>query len=400
MDLTLIAAFGDQIPLTQFKPSDRIHILSFSHNGAFVASGDEGGRVVVFSVSAVPNHRTRVQLACQIHAHQSEFDFFRSELSEPKITSMKWLPIESPTPMLLTCNAHDAKLWRLDAQETPNWLPSKGDTLDTFVPPTAGSVQKKYCGKCVRTFTDIRTEYLVDLQVLSDQRSFLMVDVDGVKLWDMERDVPSVTLCHVGSNDPEIITSAVDPAIPFAFLVADDNGECRILDMRQQSEDLTPSIKVQTAKFGTIKNAEGAESVGSVSFTGEGTNFIVRTFFDVQKWDIRQTSKPVEVMNVHEYPTRMKWLISEGYTKEQFRTAVMPNGNVVTGTYGIEFLSWDPASDEMRRHRATTARSPPVPVGIGRDFATRVSCAEAHPTKGIVAVVSTAALYLYQVADK
>jgi serine/threonine-protein phosphatase 2A regulatory subunit B len=398
MKLSYLASFGDHIPLSQFKPDDKINVLSFNDSGGFLASGDGAGRVVVFSLNERPNGRPSVGFVCQIHAHKAEFDYFRSEVSEPKITSLKWLPGTSLNPRLVTCNSHDAKLWQLNWSSRIDWACRSGSSPADLVLPSARKVDVKYSAECIHTFADLQSEYLVDLQCLSDQRSLLMVDVAGVKLWDMERDIPAVSLCRVSQQEPEITTSAIHRALPFAFLVGDDIGKCWILDMRQQAEDLTPSIAIQT--IGSLpKTVEGSASVSSLQFL-DGTSFVVRTFGHLQKWDLRMTARPAAQTNVHWFDSRMEFLVHEEFVKDQFRTAVMPSGKVVTGMYSADFLSWDPLTDAKSKHRAVSARTKVPPPEPGRDFTKRVTCCEGHPSKEFVAVVSTAALFVFTADDE
>lgn len=396
MELEYLASFGDHVPYTQFKPDDTISVLAFSSDGRFLASGDQAGRVVIFSITPprTESGRTTVSFVSQIHAHKAEFDYFRSELSEMKVNSLKWVPTQALNPLLLTCNGHDAKLWKMDYESKITWNQFQGESLDTFILPQPRLVENKYTPTFIKTFTDLSTEYLVDLQCLSDQRSFLMIDVGGVKLWDIEKDA-SVSLCKVSQQDPEITTSAIHSSLSFAFLVADDAGQCRILDMRQQTEDLTPSIQVETAPYATHP-MESCENVTSVAFSPDGSSFVARTFGDLQLWDLRQTSQPINTLEVQWFPKQMDFLVSDDYVKDCFRTSYTASGKIVTGQYSADFVSWNPLENYKNQHRAISARTARAPPEVGADFARRVTCCEAHPTKDIVAVVSTAALFVFQ----
>ncbi|OHS93601.1 hypothetical protein TRFO_40105 [Tritrichomonas foetus] len=400
MELSSLASFGDQVPLSQFKPDDTISTLAFSEDGQFLASGDQAGRVVVFKVNGkvTATNRPTVSFVTQVHAHKAQFDYFRSELSEMKVNSLKWVPRQCLNPLLLTCNSHDAKLWSFNASPKVVWnnFNPNQTSLDTFVFPTPRMPDTKYTSQCVRTFTDIQTEYIVDLQCLSDQHSFLMVDVSCVKLWDIERDVKSVCLCKVSQQEPEITTSAIHNVYPSAFLIGDDYGVCRILDMRQQTEDLTPSIEVDTSLHSSrSQQMEGCDSIGSVVFSPCGNYFAARRFGDVQVWDIRQPSAPAARLDVQWFPGQMEWLVSDDYVKDQFRTAFTPNGKIVTGCYSADFVAWDFKSNKTTKHKAVSQRTPRPPPEPGRDFSKRVTVCESHPNQEIVAVVSTAALFVF-----
>lgn len=400
MDLQFLAAFGDHVQLSQFKPDDTISTLSFSHDGQFLASGDQAGRVVVFRLNKPKksNEKPTVDFITQTHAHKSQFDYFRSELSEMKVNSLKWIPRQTYNPLLLTCNSHDAKLWKFNASPKVNWNSFDVDeqTIDTFVFPNAKRYDTKYSMECARTFSDIQTEYIMDLQALPDQRSFLMVDVSCIKLWDIERDVNSVCLCKVSQQEPEITASAIDQYSPSTFVIGDDLGICRKYDMRQQAEDLSPVFEIDTTLF-TSQNQQidGCESIGSIVYSPEGNYFAVRRFGDVQVWDSRNTLQPVNKLDVQWFPGQIDWLINEDYVKDQFKTAFTKGGKVVTGCYSADYIAWDWKNCKTSRHKAVSSRTPRPPPEPGRDFSKRVTVCESHPTDEIIAVVSTAALFLF-----
>ena len=314
-----------------------------------------------------------------------------------KVNSLKWIPRETRNPLLLTCNSHDAKLWRLDTDTSISW--SDFDTsqpIDTFVFPTVLQTETKYSTECVRTFFDTQIEYIVDLQTMSDQKSFLMVDISCVKLWDIERQINSVCLCKVSQQEPEITTSGIDPHNPSTFIIGDDFGFCKLFDIRQQADDLSPVFEIDTHNFASSTHQlDGCECVGSIAFSPEGNFFAVRRFGDVQIWDTRNVSSPCAKLDVQWFPGKMNWLVEDDYVKDQFRTAFTPKGKVVTGCYSADFVAWDWKTTKTSRHKAVSARTPRPPPEPGRDFSKRVTVCEAHPREEIVAVVSTAALFFF-----
>ena len=396
MNLQYLASFGDHVPLHQFKPDDTIGALAFSSDGRFLASGDNAGRVVIFRLNQ-SSGKSSVSFVTQVHAHKATFDYFRSELSEMKINSLQWLPTSTLNPKLLTCNSHETKLWSLNATPKISWAPF--DTtlpLDQFIAPTPRASDTKYAAECLRTFNDVQTEYVVDLQPLSDQSSFLMVDVSCIKLWDIERNVPSVSVFRVSQQEPELITSALSPSLPSTILVGDDGGIIRLIDLRTAAEDITASAKLSVrAAIPPQRRLSGCESIGSIAFANDGFSIVSRTFGETQIWDIRKTNKPVTTLQTQWFPGQMEWLSSDDYVKDPFKTCFTPSGKVVTGLYSADFLTWDWKNGKTGRHRAVSARTPRPPPEPGRDFSKRVTCCTAHPTQEIVAIVSTAALFIF-----
>lgn len=397
MKLTYIASFGDHIPLSQFKPDDTISVLSFHQDGQFLASGDHAGRVVIFQLiePKSSNGKPTVQFVTQVHAHKPWFDYFRSELVEPKINSLKWVRSVSANPLFLTCNSHDAKIWRLSQTSKANWNPfhPTSENLEEIVLPTPRQNEIKYTAKCLNTFTDYHTEYLVDLQTMTDQTSFVMIDVGCVKLWDIERSIPSVTLYQF-QQQSELTSSAYSPHHPSSIIVSDDCGIVRLLDMRNQAEDLTPS---QTFKIAdNLDHAlDGCEYICSINCSSDGNYIVARTFCEAQVWDIRKSDKPVISTQIQWFGDQMDWMLSDEYNKDCFRSSITSKGKVVTGCYSADFVTWDFASNNQKKHQAISNRTPVKPPEAGKDLTKRVTAAEAHPTKEIVAVVSTAALFVY-----
>jgi serine/threonine-protein phosphatase 2A regulatory subunit B len=388
----LLSAFGDHVPLTQFKPDDTISSLAFSRDGRFLASGDHAGRVVVFRLNQPSSATAKptVSFVTQVHAHKAKFDYFRSELSEMKVNAVKWIPIQSLCPLLITCNSHDAKLWRFNAAPEVQWIPQPGKF------PTVRQKDHKYTTECVRTYTDNGTEYLLDLHALSDQHSFMMVDIGCVKLWDLERDVPSVALHRITQVDPEITASALHPVWPFSFAIGDDAGNCRLLDLRQQAEDLTASLEFQCQTHLQRRHqVDGTTGVNDLCFSPDGHCCAVRTFGDLQVWDIRSTSAPVGKIDVHWFPGQMDWLVSEGFVKDPFKTSFTKSGKVISGCYSADFLTWDWKAGTSQKQKAVSTRTPRPPPEPGKDFTKRVTVCQAHPQSEIVAVVSTASLFVF-----
>jgi hypothetical protein len=63
--------------------------------------------------------------------------------------------------------------------------------------------------------------------------------------------------------------------------------------------------------------------------------------------------------------------------------------------YSTDFVSWNPATGKKNKHRAVSAKTKMPPPEPGRDFTKRVTYVEAHSTKEIIAIVSTATLFLF-----
>jgi serine/threonine-protein phosphatase 2A regulatory subunit B len=302
-------------------------------------------------------------------------------------------------PLLITCNSHDAKLWRFPVSHESTWNVAPEIPGEKFPLPVCNTTDIKYAAECVRTFSDIQIEFISDIQCLNDQRSFLMIDVSCVKLWDFERDIEPVTLIRVPTEEPELTTCAVHRNWPSAFLVGDEGGDCKIFDLRQQTCDLTPSVAISTSPH-AVQRMDGCDSIGSAVFFNDGNGFVIRRFGDLQAWDLRRPNAPVAKCEVQWPADHMPALIAEEIVKDQFRTAITKNGKIVSGCYQNDFVSWDWKNGTMAKHKALSPRTPKMGAETINDFTKRITVCEAHPKEEIVAVVSTAALFLFMDVGK
>ena len=81
LDWNFRQVFGDVTPVDQVQDADLISSLRFSQDGAFLAAGDRGGRVIIFQ-----RHTTEVngkaaleyQFYAEFQAHVQGFDALRS----------------------------------------------------------------------------------------------------------------------------------------------------------------------------------------------------------------------------------------------------------------------------------------------------------------------------------
>lgn len=109
-----------------WNSADIISCLEFDHTGEFVATGDKGGRVVVFkrnhNVIAHIYHDGRwgfldrfhslqtdgrlvdYIVHCTFTSHEPEFDYLKSLEIEEKINKIKWLPQGNDARFLLSTN--------------------------------------------------------------------------------------------------------------------------------------------------------------------------------------------------------------------------------------------------------------------------------------------------------
>ena len=384
MEFETVKVFGEKDLTRPVNPDDMISALQFNQNGTFLASGDVSGRIVVFRY----NSKDSIEFVTQVHAHKSEFDYLRSELSEPRICAIRWIPKNTLNPMFLTTNMHESKLWCLKQTPQPTWGEIDLDKpLDQIILPQLTSYEVKYEAVQMQKFFDIETEFIVSIEALYDQTSFMMVDVGCVKLWDIERAIPAVT-SFVMVSRTELTASATTPSLPYSVLLSDDQGVVRMIDMRQQSSNLTPSATINTRDaLNKTSFIEGTQFISSLRFLNDGLHFVARNFGQMLVYDLRNPAQPEATADIQSFPGRMESVIESGYNRDVFSTSVLPNDAIATGRYGNGYTVWDWKQNATHNQIAG-------PNSIDEiDFLRRVGVVEAHPSDNVCAVASSASLY-------
>lgn len=81
--------------------------MQFDHTGDYLATGDKGGRVVLFE-------RNHTKKGCEyrfygeFQSHEPEFDYLKSLEIEEKINKIKWCRRSNKAHFLLTTNGGSA----------------------------------------------------------------------------------------------------------------------------------------------------------------------------------------------------------------------------------------------------------------------------------------------------
>ncbi|KAJ2099418.1 protein phosphatase 2A regulatory subunit cdc55, partial [Coemansia sp. S100] len=91
--------FGDKADLEDVTEADIISTVEFDHTGDYLATGDKGGRVVLFERND--------------NSHEPEFDYLKSLEIEEKINRIKWLKPNNNSLYMLTTNDKTIKLWKV-----------------------------------------------------------------------------------------------------------------------------------------------------------------------------------------------------------------------------------------------------------------------------------------------
>jgi len=118
----------------EIQDADLLSAMDYDDSGNYLATGDRGGRVVVFERTSAngdsPNcspcgterkmkrlsqapANAQYRFLTEFQSHEPEFDYLKSMEIEEKINSLKWCKGSMGCKMLLTTNDKTIKLWKI-----------------------------------------------------------------------------------------------------------------------------------------------------------------------------------------------------------------------------------------------------------------------------------------------
>ncbi|TNM99327.1 hypothetical protein fugu_012360 [Takifugu bimaculatus] len=101
--------------------ADIISTVEFNYSGDLLATGDKGGRVVIFQHEQESKNRPHLRGEYNVYStfqsHEPEFDYLKSLEIEEKINKIRWLPQQNAAHFLLSTNDKTIKLWKISERD-------------------------------------------------------------------------------------------------------------------------------------------------------------------------------------------------------------------------------------------------------------------------------------------
>lgn len=209
----LLDAYSDSF--VPCSTADIISCVEFSHDGEFLATGDKGGRVVVFQRDREPSKKPNLDynFYTTFQSHEAEFDYLKSLEIEEKINKIRWLRRKNAASFLLSTNDKTIKLWKIHerTKQLANFnLKDDQGQLRVTDPSSITSlrVPKSIPQKTVvepsprRIFANAHTYLINSISVNSDQETYLSADDLRINLWNIEVNDESFSRFSLGQFVP------------------------------------------------------------------------------------------------------------------------------------------------------------------------------------------------------
>ncbi|TKS85736.1 delta isoform PP2A subunit [Collichthys lucidus] len=362
--------------------ADIISTVEFNYSGELLATGDKGGRVVIFQHEQESKNRPHLRGEYNVYStfqsHEPEFDYLKSLEIEEKINKIRWLPQQNAAHFLLSTNDKTIKLWKISERdkraEGYNLKDEDGRLRDPF------------------RITSLRVCPITHI-----------VDIKPANMEELT-EVITAAECH--------------PHQCNVFVYSSSKGTIRLCDMRAAALCDRHSKFFEEPEDPSSRSffSEIISSISDVKFSHSGRYMMTRDYLSVKVWDLNMENRPVETYQVHEYlRSKLCSLYENDCIFDKFECCW--NGSdsaIMTGSYNNFFRMFDrntrrditlEASRESSKPRATL-KPRKVSTGGKRkkdeisvdslDFNKKILHTAWHPKDNVIAVAATNNLYIFQ----
>ncbi|KAG8497131.1 hypothetical protein CXB51_008383 [Gossypium anomalum] len=273
LDWKFSQVFGERTAGEEVQEVDIISAIEFDKTGDHLATGDRGGRVVLFERTDTKDHgvsrrdlermdylisrHPEFRYKTEFQSHEPEFDYLKSLEIEEKINKIRWCQTANSALFLLSTNDKTIKFWKVQEKKVKkisdmNLDPSKavgngsiasssnssslkpclanGSSLDgsynnlshdfSFPPgglpslhlPVVTSQETNLVARCRRVYGHAHDYHINSISNNSDGETFISADDLRINLWNLEISNQSFNIVDVKPANMEDLTEVITSA--------------------------------------------------------------------------------------------------------------------------------------------------------------------------------------------
>jgi len=403
--------FGERSAGEEVQDVDIISAIEFNKSGHHLATGDRGGRVVLFERTDVKDHASRkdaekadysisrhpeFRYKTEFQSHEPEFDYLKSLEIEEKINQIKWCQATNCALFLLSTNDKTIKFWKvqekkvkkvsemnLDRSTAPtNGSPggtgylrpslSNGNVLKPGgLPllrlPVVTTQETSLAASCRRVYAHAHDYHINSISNNSDGETFISADDLRINLWNLEISNQSFNIIDVKPTNmedlTEVITSAeFHPTHCNTLAYSSSKGSIRLVDLRQSAlcDNHSQIFEQHEAPGSRSFFTEIIASISDIKFSKDGRHILSRDYMTLKLWDVKMNSGPVATFQVHEYlRPKLCDLYENDSIFDKFECCQSGDGlRVATGSYSNIFRVFGCRSGSSEATTLEATRNP------------------------------------------
>lgn len=354
--------FGDKGDIENITEADIISTVEFDSTGTFLATGDKGGRVVLFERNTGKKANCEYKFFTEFQSHDAEFDYLKSLEVEEKINKIKWLRSYNNSLYLLSTNDKTIKLWKVMERQVKlvsennlngsDHLPSLNFSLSDLKLPKMTFHDKLILAQPKKIYSNAHAYHINSISINSDQETYLSSDDLRINLWNLQIPDQLFNIVDIKPTNmeelTEVITSAeFHPNHCNLFMYSLSKGTIKLLDMRSNSLCDTHAKVFEEYSDPASHNffTEITLSISDVKFSNDGRYIVSRDYMTVKIWDLAMELKPLKTINVHEH---LRDRLCDTYENDaifdKFEVQLSgDNRSVMTGSYNNNFMIYPSA---------------------------------------------------------
>ncbi|XP_057212529.1 serine/threonine-protein phosphatase 2A 55 kDa regulatory subunit B alpha isoform [Triplophysa rosa] len=416
--------------------ADIISAVEFNHSGELLATGDRGGRIVIFQQEQesknIPQCRAEYNVYSTFQSHEPEFDYLKSLEIEEKINKIRWLPQKNAAHFLLSTNDKTIKLWKISERDKrPEGYNLKEEdgryrhpsSLTTLRVPVFQPMNLMVEASPRRVYANAHTYHINSISVNSDNETYLSADDLRINLWHLDFTDRSFNIVDIKPSNMEELTEVITasefhPLQCNTFVYGSSKGTVRLCDMRasalcdQHSKLFEEPEDPSTRSF----FSEIISSISDVKFSHSGRYMMTRDYLTLKIWDLHMESQPVETYQVHGFlRSKLCSLYENDCIFDKFECCWKgDDSEVMTGSYNNFFRMFNrDAQRDLTLEASWENCSPGYPLKTWRvcagsrrkrneigvdclDFSRKILYTSWHPQDNVVALATVNNLYIFQ----
>jgi len=371
LDWKFCQVFGDRSPVEEVSDVDIVSAVEFNETGEYIATGDRGGRVVIFErcqdkdASKSSSKKKEVKTPeykffVEFQSHEPEFDYLKSLEIEEKINKIKWLNRNGNGHFVLTTNDKTIKLWKIHEKKVKNVLSTNIPTngVPSKTPPVVNALKiprvqvrdtiVTATGR--RVYANAHAYHINSISVNSDGETYISSDDLRINLWNLAVSDQSFNIVDIKPANmeelTEVITSAeFHPQHCNIFMYSSSKGTIKLADMRQSALCDNHAKVFEEVEDPANKSffSEIISSISDIKFSKDGRYIISRDYLTLKLWDINMDHKPFKSIPIHDYlRSKLCDLYENDCIFDKFECTMSGDGSqLLTGSYHNYFHIYD-----------------------------------------------------------
>ncbi|KAL9588809.1 MAG: hypothetical protein Q9203_002379 [Teloschistes exilis] len=363
--------FGDKGDVEDITEADIISTVEFDHTGNYLATGDKGGRVVLFERNETKK-TCEYKFHTEFQSHEPEFDYLKSLEIEEKINKIKWCRRQNASHYLLSTNDKTIKLWKvfekslkvvaennLSHDLTPGGAlgggggPPRPNPSFQFRDASSLKLPRLTHHDTVvaavprRTYANAHAYHINSISVNSDGETFISSDDLRINLWNLNIQDQSFNIVDIKPANMEELTEVITaaefhPQSCNWFMYASSKGTIKLADMRESAlcDQHAKQFEQEEDPSSRSFFSEIISSISDVRFSHDGRYILSRDYLTVKIWDVNMERTPVKTIPIHEH---LRPRLCDTYENDSIfdKFEVVFSGdakNVMTGSYNNNFM--------------------------------------------------------------